>query len=30
MEPTSGEYNFTRLESVIFGAGKIERLGREI
>ncbi|HEY6418457.1 MAG TPA: iron-containing alcohol dehydrogenase [Candidatus Binataceae bacterium] len=30
MEPTSGEYNFTRLESVIFGAGKIERLGREL
>lgn len=30
MEPFAGEYNFTRLESVIFGARKIERLGREL
>jgi alcohol dehydrogenase class IV len=30
MEPTAGEYNFTRLESVIFGAGKIEKLGYEL
>ncbi len=30
MEATSGEYHFTRLESVIFGAGTIERLAREL
>src|SRR5260370_1881769 len=30
MDKTSGEYHFTRLETVIFGAGKIESLGREL
>lgn len=30
MEAPSGEFNFTRLERVIFGPGKIESLGREL
>jgi alcohol dehydrogenase len=30
LEKTSGEYHFTRLENVIFGAGKVEALGREL
>src|SRR6266852_2054606 len=30
MDKTSGEYHFTRLETVIFGAGKVEALGREL
>ncbi len=30
MSATSGEFRFTRLENVIFGAGSIERLGREL
>jgi alcohol dehydrogenase len=30
MDKTFGEYHFTRLETVIFGAGKIESLGREL
>jgi alcohol dehydrogenase len=30
MSPTSGEFRFTRLENVIFGAGSVERLGREL
>ncbi|MDO8433254.1 MAG: iron-containing alcohol dehydrogenase [Candidatus Binatus sp.] len=30
MDKTAGEYRFTRLESVIFGAGKIESLGPEL
>ena len=30
MDKTSGEYHFTRLETVIFGAGKAESLGREL
>lgn len=30
MEAPIGEFNFTRLESVIFGLGKIESLGREV
>jgi maleylacetate reductase len=30
MNPTSGEFTFTRLERVIFGAGRIRDLGREL
>jgi maleylacetate reductase len=30
MGKTSGEYHFTRLETVVFGVGKIEALGREL
>src|SRR5271168_4410899 len=30
MEQTTGEYHFTRLETVVFGAGKVETLGREL
>lgn len=30
MDKTFGEYHFTRLETVIFGAGKVESLGREL
>ena len=30
MDKTFGEYHFTRLENVIFGAGKVESLGREL
>lgn len=30
MPTTAGEYNFTRLERVVFGAGKIASLGREL
>jgi hypothetical protein len=27
---TAGEYYFTRLETVVFGVGKVESLGREL
>jgi hypothetical protein len=30
MDKTFGEYHFTRLDTVIFGAGKVEDLGREL
>ncbi|MGC2758117.1 iron-containing alcohol dehydrogenase, partial [Candidatus Binatus sp.] len=30
MDKTAGEYHFTRLETVVFGAGKVESLGREL
>jgi len=30
MNKTAGEYHFTRLETVIFGVGKVESLGREL
>src|SRR6266478_9074055 len=30
MDKTSGEYHFTLLDTVIFGAGKVEALGREL
>ncbi len=30
MDQTAGEYYFTRLETVVFGAGKVESLGREL
>lgn len=30
MDAPSGEFNFTRLERVIFGPGKVEMLGREL
>ena len=30
MNKTSGEYDFTRLETVVFGVGKVEALGREL
>ncbi len=30
MNHTTGEYHFTRLETVVFGAGKVETLGREL
>jgi alcohol dehydrogenase len=30
MDKTVGEYHFTRLETVVFGAGKVEALGREL
>src|SRR5271154_4963466 len=30
MDKTSGEYQFTRLETVVFGVGKVESLGREL
>ncbi len=30
MNKTAGEYHFTRLETVVFGAGKAELLGREL
>jgi len=30
MDKATGEYHFTRLETVAFGAGKIEALGREL
>src|SRR5580693_6514305 len=30
MDQTTGEYHFTRLETVVFGAGKVETLGREL
>ena len=30
MNKTAGEYHFTRLETVVFGIGKVESLGREL
>lgn len=30
MEPVAGEFNFTRLEKVVFGPGKVAGLGREL
>jgi alcohol dehydrogenase len=30
LNKTAGEYHFTRLETVVFGAGKTESLGREL
>src|SRR5258705_4153288 len=30
MDKTSGEYHFTLLDTVVFGAGKVEALGREL
>jgi alcohol dehydrogenase len=30
MDKATGEYHFTRLETVAFGAGKVEALGREL
>jgi len=30
MRSTSGEFNFTRLESVLYGSGKVAMLGREL
>ena len=30
MDKTAGEYYFTRLETVVFGVGKVESLGREL
>ncbi len=30
MDKTAGEYHFTRLETVVFGVGKVESLGREL
>jgi alcohol dehydrogenase len=30
MNNTAGEYHFTRLETVVFGVGKVETLGREL
>ncbi len=30
MRPLVGEFNFTRLESVLYGPGKIEMLSREL
>ena len=30
MDKTVGEYHFTRLETVIFGAGKVDSLGKEL
>jgi len=30
LNKTSGEYHFTRLETVVFGVGKVEALGREL
>ena len=30
MNPTVGEFNFTRLESVLYGPGKISMLWREL
>ena len=30
MDKTTGEYDFTRLETVVFGVGKVEALGREL
>src|SRR5208282_3895669 len=30
LDKTSGEYHFTRLETVVFGVGKVEALGREL
>ncbi len=30
MNRTGGEYHFTRLDTVVFGAGKVEALGREL
>ncbi|MGA7873941.1 MAG: hypothetical protein WCA22_23880, partial [Candidatus Binatus sp.] len=30
MDKTAGEYHFTRLETVVFAAGKAEALGREL
>ncbi len=30
MNNTSGEYYFTRLETVVFGVGKVETIGREL
>src|SRR5580704_11986583 len=30
VEAPNGEFNFTRLERVIFGPGKVESLGREL
>ncbi len=30
MGQTTGEYHFTRLETVVFGAGKVDTLGREL
>ncbi len=30
LNKTAGEYHFTRLETVVFGVGKVESLGREL
>ncbi|HZO81455.1 MAG TPA: iron-containing alcohol dehydrogenase [Candidatus Binataceae bacterium] len=30
MDPVAGEFNFTRLEKVVFGPGKVAGLGREL
>jgi alcohol dehydrogenase len=30
LSKTAGEYHFTRLETVVFGVGKVESLGREL
>ena len=30
MDKTTGEYDFTRLETVVFGVGKVHALGREL
>ena len=30
MDKTTGEYDFTRLETVVFGVGKVKALGREL
>jgi len=30
LDKTAGEYHFTRLETVVFGVGKVESLGREL
>jgi len=30
MDKTTGEYHFTRLETVVFGVGKVKALGREL
>ena len=30
MDKTTGEYDFTRVETVVFGVGKVEALGREL
>ena len=30
MDKTTVDYDFTRLETVVFGVGKVETLGREL
>jgi hypothetical protein len=30
LDKTAGEYHFTRLETVVFGVGKVESLGGEL